>query len=182
MGLTGNALPTLEDFVLKAKDLDETKFTATYPNPFLISESGITGTGSGAWSSPEAPTQTSVRQPPDEGSDKGKATVVIPVLRRDSSRHTSIVTVGRGEECDIRLAHPLVSKRHAYFTQNEKGWCIADADSSNGTYADGNRLEPHRLHLLADSEVLRFGPEIKYRFFTTASFYKYVAYRARIKK
>jgi pSer/pThr/pTyr-binding forkhead associated (FHA) protein len=106
---------------------------------------------------------------------------VLTVARRDRSKHASIVTVGRGEDCDVRVVHPLVSKRHAYFTQNDQGWHLADAESSNGTFVDGNRLEPHKLQPLHDSVVLRFGPEIKYRFFGPVAFFKYVSMRARMK-
>ena len=166
-------MPSLDDFVAKARDASETQFTSEFAHPFLLSE-GASGQ-TGVWSQPNAPTQTTrraVAQPLSTASSKQP--VVIPLLRRDRSKHASLITVGRGEDCDLRLGHPLVSKRHAYFTQKEDGnWYLADAGSSNGTFADGTKLEPHVLRKLADSEVLRFGPEVRYRFFSSLAFYKY---------
>jgi pSer/pThr/pTyr-binding forkhead associated (FHA) protein len=175
-------MASLDEFVALARDMDQTKFVATFPHPFLLSE-GTSGTGTGVWASPEAPTVTnsSGRAVAKKKDDPAKSPVILPIVRGDQSKHATIITVGRGEGCDVRLVHPLVSKRHAYFTQTEQGWFIADADSSNGTFADGIKLEAHKHHLLADSEVLRFGPEVKYRFFRSAALYKYLYTRAHMK-
>lgn len=175
-------MPTLEELVAKAGSTTESQFVAEFPNPFLLSEgaSGQTGVLAAA-NAPTATTRRAVAHPSPQAASN-KAPVVLTVQRRDRSKHSTLVTVGRGDDCDIRLGHPLISKRHAYFTQKEDGqWYLGDAESSNGTFADGNKLAPHQLHKLGDSEVLRFGPEVRYRFFSSVAFHKYLFYRSKMK-
>jgi hypothetical protein len=179
-------MPSLDDLVARASDLAEGEFLAAYPQPFLLSESK-SGVVAGATASALPPESPTVHDFAPTLADTNAVlplpgAIVLFVKRRDDGKTSSIITVGRSDDCDLKLAHPLVSKRHAYFTQSEGAWCVADAESSNGTYADGNRLEPHKLHKLTDSEVLRFGPEVKYRFFGSLAFYRYLVYRSRIKK
>ena len=46
------------------------------------------------------------------------------------------VTIGRGEDCEIRLADSSVSRHHARLDCNEKGWRITDLGSQNGLLLD----------------------------------------------
>jgi hypothetical protein len=55
---------SLNDFVAKARDMDETRFAAEYPHPFLLSEGGISGADTSVLSQAslgEAPTQSGSR-------------------------------------------------------------------------------------------------------------------------
>src|SRR5690554_5183176 len=53
------------------------------------------------------------------------------------------VKLGRGSQCEIRLPFPIVSSHHLTFF-NEKGdYKVVDVGSTNGTYLNGVRLEPH---------------------------------------
>jgi hypothetical protein len=48
------------------------------------------------------------------------------------------ITVGRATNNDIVLEHESVSKLHAFFRHDEdRGWVLEDAGSTNGTLADG---------------------------------------------
>lgn len=51
------------------------------------------------------------------------------------------VVIGRGEGCEIRLAHPEVSYRHAEIYEEEGKWFIKDLGSSNGTFVDGIKVD-----------------------------------------
>ncbi len=53
---------------------------------------------------------------------------------------TSIV-VGRGEDADILIDNPSMSRRHAEFRQEGEGWVVQDLGSSNGTFIAGERLD-----------------------------------------
>jgi len=53
---------------------------------------------------------------------------------------TSIV-VGRGEDTDILIDNPSMSRRHAEFRQEGAGWVVEDLGSSNGTFLNGERIE-----------------------------------------
>jgi len=171
-----------KEFLAQVKGLDEAGFIAKHPYPLLLSEGQGASGASGRVVGGDAPTKklgTVEELAAYTGGDSDDAWV-LPVRRKEASK-LSIITVGRGEECDIRLAHPLVSKKHAYFQQDAQGWLLCDAESTNLTFVDGEKLEPHKGRRLADSLVLRFGPAVKYRFFGNASFHAYCAMRARMK-
>ncbi len=50
------------------------------------------------------------------------------------------VIVGRGEDADILIDNPSMSRRHARFRQEGDGWVVEDLGSSNGTYMNGERI------------------------------------------
>ena len=53
----------------------------------------------------------------------------------------SSIVVGRGEDADILIDNPSMSRRHAEFRQEGDGWVVQDLGSSNGTYIGEVRLE-----------------------------------------
>jgi hypothetical protein len=56
-------------------------------------------------------------------------------------RLESRLTIGRGEENDIRLNHSTVSRQHTLvFMQNGQAF-VQDMESRNGTYLNGERVE-----------------------------------------
>lgn len=65
-----------------------------------------------------------------------------------------VVCVGRGEECDVRLVHPSVSRRHAQLRWEAGAWRLRDLRSKNGTRADGRAVAEVSLR---DNAWLRFG-------------------------
>jgi hypothetical protein len=166
------------------RDLDEAAFLSKYKHPFLVTEGNETTGNVRAHGGQESTKRysagvvESATPVPAEDSP-----FVISVDRLNGAKQTTLVTVGRGEDCDIRVVHPLVSKHHAYFKQDGDLWLLADAGSTNGTFADGVRLEPHKVHKLAtgESQAIRFGPAMRYRYFAARAFFEYVSLRARMK-
>ena len=71
------------------------------------------------------------------------------------------VTVGR-EGCDILLADPEVSRRHAVLHDTPgRGPTIEDLGSTNGTYVNGRRVTSARK--LSSGDVVRIGEtELRY--------------------
>ncbi|MEM8961804.1 MAG: sigma 54-interacting transcriptional regulator [Acidobacteriota bacterium] len=53
---------------------------------------------------------------------------------------TSIIAIGSGEGCDVRLSHPAVSRAHARLHVDDHGITLEDLDSSNGTFHRGRRI------------------------------------------
>ncbi len=47
------------------------------------------------------------------------------------------VLIGRGNEADIRIASPAVSRNHALLSRVEDGWIIEDLESNAGTLLNG---------------------------------------------
>ncbi len=66
-------------------------------------------------------------------------------------------TIGR-EGCEIVLADPEVSRRHALIRQVDSDLAIEDLASLNGTWINGERL--NGIRALAPGDSLRFGNTI----------------------
>lgn len=63
-------------------------------------------------------------------------------------------SVGRAEASDVFLSDITVSRRHAEIVGAEHGYFVRDLQSLNGTYANGARVDQHRL---AHGDELQFG-------------------------
>jgi len=48
--------------------------------------------------------------------------------------------IGRARECDIRVATPTVSRRHAEVAAGESGWTFRDMGSTHGSFVNGERV------------------------------------------
>ncbi|HEX4144049.1 MAG TPA: sigma 54-interacting transcriptional regulator [Pirellulales bacterium] len=61
--------------------------------------------------------------------------------------------IGRGLECAIVLTDPLCSRVHVVITHGDNAWKIRDADSRNGTFVNGQKIDDavlapgHRIRL-----------------------------------
>ncbi len=70
----------------------------------------------------------------EEGLTKG---MVFPLESR--------LTIGRGEENDIRLSHSTVSRQHTLVYLEDGQPYVQDMESRNGTYLNGERVEKAAL-------------------------------------
>jgi ABC-type multidrug transport system ATPase subunit/pSer/pThr/pTyr-binding forkhead associated (FHA) protein len=59
---------------------------------------------------------------------------------------TSLILIGRLEDCDIVLDSPEVSRRHATIRQIGDAYTIEDLDSSNGTFVNNEQVRRAELH------------------------------------
>lgn len=64
------------------------------------------------------------------------------------------ITLGRVAGCGITISLPTVSTSHLVFQRGPDHWTVTDKGSSNGTWIDGQRLEPHQPRPLHDGSVL----------------------------
>ncbi|MEE2828587.1 MAG: FHA domain-containing protein [Myxococcota bacterium] len=55
------------------------------------------------------------------------------------------MVIGRGDDADIRVDNPLVSRSHALLSFRGSRWVIEDLDSPNGLYVNGERISEHEL-------------------------------------
>ncbi len=67
------------------------------------------------------------------------------------------VTVGRIATNDVPLDDVSVSRFHAWLQQDANGWVLCDADSKNGTFCEGKRIEPKQKVPVKDKAKLKFG-------------------------
>jgi DNA-binding CsgD family transcriptional regulator len=54
-------------------------------------------------------------------------------------------TLGRSHECDVRLMHETVSRRHAVIWGEPGAYFVRDLESSNGTFIDGEKTTQARI-------------------------------------
>lgn len=66
---------------------------------------------------------------------------------RELEVRTGTLTLGRGADCDIKLASASVSRQHARLRVDEDGAIVEDLGSSNGVLVDGRHITgPTRVH------------------------------------
>jgi|GEM_PF-4799261 len=64
------------------------------------------------------------------------------------------ITIGRSETADVEVLNTSVSRLHLELSWAEHKWHVKDLNSSYGTWIDGVKLEPEKIHpLVADSEM-----------------------------
>lgn len=71
---------------------------------------------------------------------------------------TEIITIGRQAGVEVRLNHPLVSRRHAQVKCTAAGCQVVDLGSANGTNLNGTPLEPKAPTPLPPGGVIEIGP------------------------
>lgn len=54
--------------------------------------------------------------------------------------HKELTLIGRGEDCDLRLDHKSVSKRHCVLVKTDGLVLLRDLGSTNGTRVNGQRV------------------------------------------
>ena len=89
-----------------------------------------------------------------EGTRVGS--LVLPDGRRFALGEKS-VTLGRVSDCDVVLADPRASRRHAEIQPVGHGFVISDLGSMNGTVVNGT---PIREHPLSDGDEIRLGSTV----------------------
>jgi hypothetical protein len=68
--------------------------------------------------------------------------------------------LGRYDNCDLIVANPAVSKHHCVFENANGEMRVADLNSSNGTFLNGEQIQSSELHY---GDMLQFGP-VLFRF------------------
>lgn len=74
------------------------------------------------------------------------------------------ITIGTHASATLQLAGAAVSRRHARLVLDERGWCLVDMGSRNGTYLRGERVQPGYAYPLRNGETISLpGHEIVVR-------------------
>lgn len=64
-------------------------------------------------------------------------------------------TIGRGEEADVQIDEPAVSRRHTAIERSRGAYVLRDLGSTNGTYLGG--LLHGAVVILRDGDRFRIG-------------------------
>ena len=63
-----------------------------------------------------------------------------PLLLALDRAETDRLLIGRHHACDVVVANPTVSRRHAQLTWRDGVWILQDLASKNGTAVNGERV------------------------------------------
>ncbi len=101
----------------------------------------------------------------EPGKALGDSTLRLLVVEGDSAKAYALpekgqLVVGRAEECDVRIDHPSLSRRHAAIEIDSSGIWIRELGSTNGTRLGGRRLGPDERVPLPSGELVEIGPVI----------------------
>jgi hypothetical protein len=95
-----------------------------------------------------APAETEAASPQELGLEPEPEPAPPPVVTVNGKKHElhkQSVLIGRSKDCDIRLADPNVSRRHAEIRQEGSAYWIVDLGSTNGISVNGHALKRARL-------------------------------------
>ena len=67
------------------------------------------------------------------------------------------LTLGRGRETDLTLPVEGISRQHARLQRGSQGWVLVDLGSTNGTFVNGQRLQPEQPYLLRPGDQVAIG-------------------------
>ncbi|MFQ5654892.1 MAG: FHA domain-containing protein [Planctomycetota bacterium] len=87
----------------------------------------------------------------------------LPELRFPGAEHSPFplgdgpLFIGRGQECDLVITHPKLSKRHAEVRREGDRWLVRDLGSTNGTTVDGVPCEDRQARHLHHGAILKLG-------------------------
>ena len=65
--------------------------------------------------------------------------------------------IGRSPRCEPRFVSNLISSIHASLRWQPHGWEVKDLGSRNGTFVNGERLEPGQVRTISRSHTVAFG-------------------------
>jgi hypothetical protein len=91
---------------------------------------------------PRAPL-TEEGPPPDVALAQEIVTLTTDGKRREIDKRR--VVIGRSKDCDIQIADPNASRRHAELRQEGSAYWLIDLDSTNGSQVNGSRTARAKL-------------------------------------
>ena len=81
--------------------------------------------------------------------------------RRRVARFSTSFHIGRDASCEVQVAEVQVSRRHAEVSRQRGEWIIRDLQSSNGLFADGERVETAAIRGSVSVTLGAGGPTIE---------------------
>lgn len=81
-----------------------------------------------------------------------------PNVRGANRAYVRDFRIGRGDRCDVQVEASVVSRVHAEIVFEDGRWWVVDADSTNGTYLGGERIDRNPLPRNAELQLGTDGP------------------------
>ena len=82
----------------------------------------------------------------------------VPGISSISVSSDGLQSLGRDPSCELQLAHPAVSRRHACVEFRDGAWWVSDLGSRHGTMVNGHRLEKDGSERLCHGDLLGIPP------------------------
>jgi len=170
------------DVLARTEGLAEGDLLARFPCPVLVQEA--TDADPTALEPRTVPIRKRAAARP-VGDDFARSDVwVYPLRPTGDEVDGATVRLGRDDGLEVVVADGSISAHHATFTLERARDAVrarvADAGSSNGTWVDGRRLAAGAPVALDDSTSIRFGPALKFQYFTPSGFCAFLSYYRRI--
>jgi len=113
------------------------------PEPGAEPQEAVAEPGATMVYKPKAGPPTEAASPAELGVEPEVVTLDVDGNQHAIDKHS--VVIGRSKDCDIRLADPNVSRRHAEVRQEGTAYWVLDLDSTNGTTVNGRRQKRAKL-------------------------------------
>jgi hypothetical protein len=160
----------LEDYVSEVRSRDRSEFEQLHPHAFLLCRADRVDDGEKT----DFVTRVAPENP-RSGLDSlaiHPSLGVIELRKRAGGGFSERIGIGRARNSDIVLPYGRISKLHAFFVTDDQGrYLLTDAGSRNGTFVDGNRLEPRAPIEPAEGAIVRFAEET-FRFHRSGGLYE----------
>ena len=102
------------------------------------------------------------------------APVYSVVKHQGRNPFAEMIAIGRADNCDVTVASGEVSKFHAYLTRDPTDphrYVVADANSSNGTFLNDQRLPEGQAVPVNAGDKIRLGAHLVLQFFPPPDFW-----------
>lgn len=141
------AIRRLSEFVQLGK-LPLAEFTAQVPYPVLVMSAT-----SEVLDGQDRPEETATRT---RLADGALERMVIAFEPRPGSSG-AVILVGRGPSSDVVLPFETISRTHAQISRVGRDLVVTDQRSKNGSWLNGERLEPLKPYVAKDGDRLKMG-------------------------
>lgn len=98
------------------------------------------------------PVQTEAVSAAELGLEREVVTLALEGTTHELTKRQAVI--GRSQDCDIQLADPNASRRHAEVRQESATYWLVDLDSTNGTELNGKKVDRGKL---ADGDRITIG-------------------------
>lgn len=95
---------------------------------------------------------------------RGQSSAVLGRRSDETAADDNLIDLNRFQAYSLG-----VSRRHARINYTESGYTIEDLDSSNGTWLNGNRLEPNQPQVLHRGDHIQLGELMMFVYYFHAS-------------
>lgn len=161
----------LDEFRIRHKEMPRAGFLARFFDPFLL----VSVTAPGQAGLPAERRRKSTIYTNDRSNGPAMVTFVNAVAKREGRMDDPRVTVGRGEDNDIVIPHPSVSRVHAFIAEDTpQAYTILDGGSSYGTSLNGEDIRPNKPYDLHSGDTLVFGRSARCTFLSPEAFFDFL--------